>query len=138
MGETELKRLADEGQLQSLSDYLDDHPDAEGFTPTPHYAQEGDYLVLFFQDVPCYAQRIDPLLTVYYSNDRSDLVGFKIKGLSLIAKHVASLIDHDDDVEINLLLLSAVGSSDVRHKYYDLGQRAKGITIQKSQIPQLA
>jgi hypothetical protein len=101
------------------------------FRPVPHYNRLGDSLSLYLSDQPAYSQRVDEILTVYRTIDGGELVGCKIKGVSHLAKNVASIFNILDDtmeIEIRLLLLNAAGV-EPKEYYYDLGSRFAGIKM---------
>lgn len=54
------------------------------FAPKPFYRPESDTLYFYGRDVPSFARRLNPLLTVFLTNDDESLVGFKIKGVQRI------------------------------------------------------
>ena len=58
----------------------------QGFLSKPHYFEDGDYISLFLTDERCYAIQKDFGLTIYYSNDTNDIVGFKITGICDLLK----------------------------------------------------
>ena len=68
---------------QDLDEYLKTHP-PKGFRPVPHYFAQGDFVTFYFRNDPCFAQRVDDLLTVFVAFDTRELVGCKIKGV----KHI--------------------------------------------------
>lgn len=119
-------------QHKTLTEYMEQYPEPEGFEASPQYFADGDYLALYFKDECCYAQRIDDLVTVFRSSNTSDLVGFKIKGVAGLAKHVSSFIGiHDNNIHVNLLLLSASGNSPAKNSYYELAEQSKDFTVSK-------
>ncbi len=66
-----------------MKQYLDEYlknKEAGGFTPRPHYFEDGDYISVFFNDERCYAVSLNEFLTVYHSIRTDDLVGCKING----------------------------------------------------------
>jgi hypothetical protein len=67
-------------ETADLTEYLESGT-PEGFTPTPHYFPDGDFVSLYVSNERCYADRIDDLLTVYYSDTTGKIVGCKIKGV---------------------------------------------------------
>ncbi len=67
-----------------MKQYLDEYlkgKEASGFSPQPHYFEDGDYISVFFNAERCYAVSLNKFLTVYYSFDTDDLVGCKINGV---------------------------------------------------------
>ena len=70
---------------QDLDEYLKTHK-AKGFKAVPHYFGQGDFVTYYFRDDPCYAERVDDLLTVFLTFDTKELVGCKIKGVRHILR----------------------------------------------------
>jgi hypothetical protein len=100
------------------------------FNPTPLYFPEGDHLAFFFSDDLCYSERVDDLVTVYYSDTTEEIVGCKIKGVSHLMRSFASVFDlKSEKIELRLLILSAVGFGPPKEYLYELGQKAKGINV---------
>lgn len=54
----------------------------EQFRPTATYDPDGDCIEFLAKPDPFYAERIDDLVTVYYSQETDDVVGSLIKGVS--------------------------------------------------------
>ena len=94
---------------------------------TMSYVKRGDYLSVNFSDEDYFAVNIDEILTIYRSVESDALVGCKIKGVTLLAEKVTNMITiTDDDMDVSLLLLSALGTRhDVEHIYYDVSQQAQ-------------
>ncbi|MGH7192913.1 MAG: hypothetical protein ACREJM_05170 [Candidatus Saccharimonadales bacterium] len=61
------------------------------FVPKPFYTPESDTLYFYGSDVPSFARRLNPLLTVFLANDDESLVGFKIKGVQRILARMERL-----------------------------------------------
>jgi hypothetical protein len=59
---------------------------AEDFKPTAYYDSDGDCIEFLAAPDPFYAERIDDLVTVYYSQESHQLVGSLIKGVSRFYK----------------------------------------------------
>jgi len=58
------------------------------FIPKPRYSPDGDFLSIVFHDEDYIAEAVDDVLTIYFSMDSSDIIGFKIKEASTInARH---------------------------------------------------
>ena len=55
---------------------------ADQFKPTATYDRDGDCIEFLMKPDPFYAERIDDLATVYYSQQTGELVGSLIKGVS--------------------------------------------------------
>ena len=54
----------------------------EPFKPMVHYDPDGDCIEFLMTPDPFYAERIDGLVTVYYSFETKQIVGSLIKGVS--------------------------------------------------------
>lgn len=52
-----------------------------GFVPRPWYNRHGDCIVFKAEDVGVVAERVDDILTLYYSAEDRSPVGFQIKGV---------------------------------------------------------
>lgn len=79
------------------------------FRAEPFYRPESDTLFFYGRDVPSYARRLNPLLTVFLANDDESLVGFKIKGVQRILTRMERLgkekfVMHDDRKGIRLTI----------------------------------
>lgn len=55
---------------------------ADSFKPTATYDPDGDCIEFLAQPDPFFAERIDDLVTVYYSQDTGEVIGSLIKGVS--------------------------------------------------------
>ena len=54
----------------------------EPFQPTAIYDPDGDCIEFLVKPDPFYAERVDELVTVYYSQDSHEVIGSFIKGVS--------------------------------------------------------
>ena len=54
---------------------------AEQFEPTATYDPDGDCIEFLARPDPFYAERVDDLVTVYYSQESNEVVGSLIKGV---------------------------------------------------------
>src|SRR5438093_8781193 len=54
----------------------------EQFRPTATYDPDGDCIEFLAKPDPFYAERVDDLVTVYYSQDTDEVIGSLIKGVS--------------------------------------------------------
>jgi len=52
------------------------------FEPTATYNPDGDCIEFLVAPDPFYAERVDDLVTVYYSHDPNEIIGSLIKGIS--------------------------------------------------------
>jgi len=55
---------------------------AERFKPTATYDPDGDCVEFLANPDPFYAERVDDLVTVYYSQETDEVIGSLIKGVS--------------------------------------------------------
>ncbi len=55
---------------------------AQPFTPTATYDPDGDCIEFLVSAEPFYAERVDDLVTVYYSQRTQEVIGSLIKGVS--------------------------------------------------------
>ncbi len=55
---------------------------ADGFKPTATYDPDGDCIEFLAKPDPFYAERVDDLVTVYYSQETREVVGSLIKGIT--------------------------------------------------------
>src|SRR5437879_1585691 len=58
----------------------------EAFTPTATYDPDGDCIEFLAKPDSFYAERVDDLVTVYYSQETNEVVGSLIKGISGFCK----------------------------------------------------
>ena len=63
---------------------------AEHFKPTATYDPDGDCIEFLAKPDPFYAERIDDLVTVYYSQETDDVIGSLIKGVSGFCRDILS------------------------------------------------
>jgi hypothetical protein len=63
--------------------------DADEFQPTATYDADGDCIEFLAKPDPFYAERIDDLVTVYYSQETGELIGSHLKGVSKFIAEVA-------------------------------------------------
>jgi hypothetical protein len=54
---------------------------AEQFQPTATYDPDGDCIEFLAKPDPFYAERVDDLVTVYYSQETDEVIGSLIKGV---------------------------------------------------------
>src|ERR1700730_7847277 len=59
---------------------------AEQFRPTATYDADGDCIALLVKPDPFYAERVDDLVTVYYSQETGEVIGSLLKGVSQFCK----------------------------------------------------
>ncbi len=63
---------------------------ANEFTPTASYDPDGDCIEFLAKPDPFYAERIDDLVTVYYSQETNEVVGSLIKGIADFRKKLSA------------------------------------------------
>lgn len=89
------------------------------FKATAYYDSDGDCIEFLAKADPFYEERVDDLVTVYYSQKTREVVGSLIKGVSKLAKRLAQ----------NLGFLITIEDGRVRLKHLFLA----GIRLQKSE-----
>ena len=62
---------------------------AEQFEPTAIYDPDGDCIEFLAKPDSFYAERVDDLVTVYYSQETNEVVGSLIKGVSGFCKKIS-------------------------------------------------
>ena len=62
--------------------------DAKKFKPTATYDPDGDCIEFLAKPDPFYAERVDDLVTVYYSQETDELIGSLIKGVSKFCREL--------------------------------------------------
>jgi hypothetical protein len=68
--------------------------DAPAFRPSAAYDPDGDCIEFLYSPDSFYAERVDDLVTVYYSQDTKEIIGSLIKGVrAFLAKHPGLKID---------------------------------------------
>ena len=66
--------------------------DPQPFEPTATYDPDGDCIEFLAKPDSFYAERIDDLVTVYYSHESNEIVGSLIKGVSAFCRTVLEKI----------------------------------------------
>jgi len=61
---------------------------AERFKPTATYDPDGDCIEFLASPDPFYAERVDDLVTVYYSQQTNEVIGSLLKGVSKFCRTV--------------------------------------------------
>ena len=61
---------------------------AEQFRPTAYYDPDGDCIEFLAKPDPFYAERVDDLLTVYYSQETGEVIGSLLKGVSRFCRQM--------------------------------------------------
>lgn len=62
---------------------------AEEFEPTATYDPDGDCIEFLVKPDPFYGERVDDLVTVYYSQETNEVVGSLLKGVSGFCKTIS-------------------------------------------------
>jgi hypothetical protein len=119
-------------------EYLKTHS-PQGFRAVPHYFPQGDFVTYYFRNDPCYAQRVDDLLTVFLAFDTNELVGCKIKGVRHILQAAGAFGVSLDDGMVRLGMFFFVGASwakdeSQRTRYEQIGREAKDVTMRREEL----
>src|SRR5260370_18303934 len=61
---------------------------AEQFRPTATYDPDGDCIEFLAKPDPFYAERVDDVVTVYYSQETGEVIGSLLKGVSAFCKEM--------------------------------------------------
>ena len=91
---------------------------AEAFKPTATYDRDGDCIEFLSKPDPFYAERIDDLVTVYYSQETGEVIGSLIKGVSKFYRDVLEKMPgfrieiQDGPVSLQHIFLARMWSSD--------------------------
>jgi hypothetical protein len=114
--------VQNEGVMKELSNaklakFIETLPGSTGsFTPSATYDPDGDCIEFMFAPDDFYAERIDDILTVYYSRVTGELIGSLVKNISAIKqKHpcVYAISVEDGKVQLRHLLVAAAGVLDL-------------------------
>lgn len=83
---------------------------AEPFKPEAYYDPDGNCIEFIVKPDDFYAERVDDLLTVYYSEETKEIIGCLIKGVSAFCKRLVEKLPgfafeiEDGRVRLGLLL----------------------------------
>ena len=97
---------------------------AEQFKPTVAYDPDGDCIEFLAGPDPFYAERVDDLVTVYYSQETGQVIGSLIKGVSKFCSALSEKMPgfqveiQDRRVKLQHIFLARLWSS--RHALQDL------------------
>lgn len=118
-------------QIRTMAEALAQFAKAETFRPVPFYSSEGDFLTVCLSPELYYDERIDDTLTVFRSMKSDDVVGCKLKGVSILVERVVRTVKVEDDkIALSFLLLNAVGKTDAHEElYYDVSERLGTVQI---------
>jgi len=99
---------------KDLAGFIDGMPLPSGdFEPTAFYDPDGDCIEFLFASDDYYGERIDDLVTVYYSRTSGELIGSLIKNVSNIKRNspgVFAISVEDDRIILRYLFVAAAGS----------------------------
>ena len=90
----------------------------EQFEPTATYDADGDCIEFVAKPDSFYAQRMDDLVTVYYSHESNQIIGSLIKGVSRFCKSVLEKIPgfkieiQDGEVSLEHIFLARLWSAE--------------------------
>jgi hypothetical protein len=90
---------------------------AEQFRPTATYDADGDCIEFLAKPDPFYAERVDDLLTVYYSQETGEVVGSLLKGVSRFCQQMLEKLPgfrieiHDGRVQLVHIFRARLWSS---------------------------
>jgi hypothetical protein len=88
------------------------------FEPIVAYDRDGDYLEFIAEPAGFRAERIDDLVTVYYSHETGEIIGSVLKDFSKFCEKVLAespgirVVVHDGRVRLEHLFLARVLSAD--------------------------
>ncbi|HEV8058299.1 MAG TPA: hypothetical protein VGP68_00370 [Gemmataceae bacterium] len=89
---------------------------AEQFRPTATYDPDGDCIEFLAKPEPFYGERVDDLVTVYYSQETNEVIGSLIKGVAHFCSEFSrknpgfSIIVKDGPVRLEHLFLARMWS----------------------------
>jgi hypothetical protein len=91
---------------------------AEQFRPTATYDPDGDCIEFLAKPDSFYGERVDELVTVYYSQETGEVVGSLIKGVSQFCQDFSRknpgfrIVIHDGPVHLEHLFLARLWSKE--------------------------
>ncbi len=91
---------------------------ADQFKPTATYDSDGDCIEFLSKPDPFFAERIDDLVTVYYSQETGEVIGSLIKGVSKFCREMLRKMPgfkieiHDGPVSLKHFFLARMWSAD--------------------------
>jgi hypothetical protein len=123
---------------QNLEEYLEANR-PRGFRGVPHYFAQGDFVTYYFRNDPCYAERVDDLLTVFLTFDSNEVVGCKIKGVKHILRTAGNFGVALDDGDVRLGMFFFVGAALAkddaqRSRYEQIGAKAKEAIVDRKEL----
>jgi len=93
---------------------------ADTFKPTATYDPDGDCVEFLAKPDTFYAERIDDLVTVYYSQETGEVIGSLIKGESKFCREMLTKMPgfrieiHDGPVSLQHIFLARLWSTDAQ------------------------
>jgi hypothetical protein len=95
--------------------------------PAAYYDRDGDCIEFLASDDEFYSERVDDLVTVYYSHESGEIIGSLIKGVScFMTKHPKlRIVVRDGRVRLSHLFLAGLVS------HSESGDEPKTIVYQK-------
>jgi hypothetical protein len=90
---------------------------AEQFKPTATYDRDGDCIEFLSKPDAFYAERIDDLVTVYYSQETDEVIGSLIKGVAKFCREIEGKLPgfqieiHDGPVRLQHIFLARMWSA---------------------------
>src|SRR5437660_8633425 len=90
---------------------------AERYRPTATFDPDGDCIEFLAKPDPFYAERIDDLVTVYYSQETGEIIGSLIKGVSRFLSEFSKtnpgfkIVIEDGPVRLEHIFLARLWSS---------------------------
>lgn len=91
---------------------------AEEFQPTATYDPDGDCIEFLAKPDPFYAERVDDLVTVYYSQETGEVIGSLIKGVGKFCRETLGkmpgfrIVVQDGPVRLQHIFLARMWSLD--------------------------
>lgn len=91
---------------------------AKQFQPTATYDPDGDCIEFLAKPDPFFAERIDDLVTVYYSQETNQVIGSLLKGVKIFCSSLSSklpgfrILIQDSPVLLSHIFLAKMWSSD--------------------------
>jgi len=93
---------------------------ASSFKPTASYDADGDCIEFLAKPDPFYAERVDDLVTVYYSQETGEVIGSLIKDVSGFCKQILEtmpgfkIVVEDGRVRLEHIFLARLWASQQR------------------------
>jgi len=90
---------------------------AESYRPTATYDPDGDCIEFLAKPDPFYAERVDDLVTVYYSQETGEVIGSLIKGIAGFCRDFSArnpgfkIVIEDGRVRLEHIFLARLWSS---------------------------